>query len=344
MGSTALSKAAEGRFQLGDFELQSGTVLPDAFLGYATHGTLNDTRDNVIVYPTWYTGHHSDTEPYIGPGKALDPERYFIVVPDMFTNGLSTSPSNCAAPLNGINFPLVTPYDNVVAQHQLLSEQFGVTGVELAMGYSMSGQQAYHWGALYPDLVKRICSICGSAKTAPHNWLYLNAYKTAMESAEGWNDGSCETWPPKLMAVIASIAATMAWSQDWYREGNYRDAGADTLEEFLAGVAGFFQTWVPADLYAQTLTWMAADVSANKQFNGDLDASLGAIKARTLLMPCDTDMYFRVADNEAELAKMPNAELKVIRSSWGHLAGMPGASPADDTFVDAALQELLLRG
>ena len=75
MASTALSKAAEGRFQLGDFELQSGTVLPDAFLGYATHGTLNDTRDNVIVYPTWYTGHHSDTEPYIGPGKALDPER-----------------------------------------------------------------------------------------------------------------------------------------------------------------------------------------------------------------------------------------------------------------------------
>ena len=52
-------------------------------------------------------------------------------------------------------------------------------------------------------------------------------------------------------------------------------------------------------------------------------------------------MYFRVADNEAEVSKMPNAELKVIRSSWGHMAGMPGASPADDAFVDMALQELL---
>ena len=109
----------------------------------------------------------------------------------------------------------------------------------------LADQQAYHWGALYPDFVKRICSICGSAKTAPHNWLYLNAYK---ESVEGWNNGSCETWPAKLLDVMASIATTMAWSQDWYRQGNYREAGADTLEEFLAGAPGFFEAWVPAPL------------------------------------------------------------------------------------------------
>jgi homoserine O-acetyltransferase len=338
-----LTHSAEGRFELGDFELQSGATLPGAFLGYATHGTLNSARDNVVVYPTWYTGRHSDAEPYIGPGKALNPDRYFIVVPDMFTNGLSSSPSNCAPPLNGLNFPLTTPYDNVMAQYRLLTEGFGVRGVELAMGFSMSGQQAYHWGALYPDFVKRICSICGSAKTAPHNWLYLNAYKTAMESAEGWNNGNCETWPPKLLAVMASIGTTMAWSQDWYRQGNYQQTGADTLEEFLDAAAGFFASWVPADLYAQTRTWMAADVSANDLFKGNLDAALGAIKAQALLMPCDTDMYFRVADNEVELAKMPNAELKVIHSSWGHMAGMPGASPADDAFIDAALQDLLTR-
>jgi len=143
-----MSKTTEGRFELGDFELQSGAVIPNAFLGYATHGTLNEARDNVIIYPTWYTGRHSDAEPYIGPNKALDPERYFIVVPDMFTNGLSSSPSNCAPPLDGLNFPLVTPFDNVVAQYRLLSKHFGVTSVELAMGFSMSGQQAYHWGAV----------------------------------------------------------------------------------------------------------------------------------------------------------------------------------------------------
>jgi len=341
LGRDIVAEGLEGRYELGDFKLQSGIVIPDAFLGYVTYGSLNDARDNVIVYPTWYLGHHSGAEPYIGPGKALDPEYYFIVVPDMFTNGLSSSPSNCAPPLNGINFPLVTPYDNVVAQYRLLAEHFAITGVELALGYSMSGQQAYHWGAVYPEFVKRICCICGSAKTSPHNWVYLNTYKTAMESAEGWGNNSVETWPPSLLPVMASIAATMAWSQDWYREGLYRTAGADTPEAFVAAAISFFEPCAPADLHAQTLTWMAADVSDNEIFDGNLDVALGAIKARALIMPCDTDMYFRVADNEAEVAKMPNAELKVIRSSWGHIAGMPGLSPTDDAFVDAALQELL---
>ena len=75
----------EGRFELGDFELQSGQVLPDAHLGFTAYGELNEARDNVIVYPTWYTGTHHNNDPFIGTGKALDPARYLIVVPDMFT-------------------------------------------------------------------------------------------------------------------------------------------------------------------------------------------------------------------------------------------------------------------
>jgi homoserine O-acetyltransferase len=262
-------------------------------------------------------------------------------VPDMFTNGLSTSPSNCAPPFDGMNFPLVTTYDNVVAQHRLLTEHFGATGVELAMGFSMSGQQAFHWGALYPDFVKRICSICGSAKTSPHNWVYLHGYKTIMESGDGWTGGDCPTWPPKLLTAVAGLGATMALSQDWYRASGFELLGASNLEDFLQTLEGFFAEWVPADLYHQTLTWMAADVSAHPRFEGDLDAALAAITARALIMPCDTDMYFRVEDNEAEVAQMPNAELKVIHSMWGHLAGMPGMSPDDDAFIDEAIAELL---
>ena len=86
---------------------------------------------------------------------------------------------------------------------------------------------------------------------------------------------------------------------------------------------------------------MAADVSANPLFKGDLDEALGAIHARALIMPCDTDMYFRVEDNELEVAKMPNAELTVIHSMWGHAAGFPGQSPEDDLFVDNVVKEFL---
>ena len=102
-------------------------VLPDAHLGFAAYGELNEARDNVIVYPTWYTGLHHNNDAFIGNGRALDPAKYFILVPDMFTNGLSTSPSNCAPPCDGMHFPLVTPYDNVIAQHRLLTEHFAIT-------------------------------------------------------------------------------------------------------------------------------------------------------------------------------------------------------------------------
>ena len=119
--------------------------------------------------------------------------------------------------------------------------------------------------------------------------------------------------------------------------------GAANLEEFLAAVEGFFAPWVPANLYHQTLTWMAADVSSHPNFDGDLSKALGSITSPALIMPCDTDMYFRVADNEMEVAQMPNAEVKVIHSMWGHLAGMPGVSTADDAFIDDAVRKLLTR-
>jgi homoserine O-acetyltransferase len=86
-----------GRFSLGDFTLQSGDVLPGAMLTWKTYGALSPAKDNVVVYPTSYTAQHMDQEWLIGPDKVLDPTRWFIVTPDMFGNGLSSSPSNTPA-------------------------------------------------------------------------------------------------------------------------------------------------------------------------------------------------------------------------------------------------------
>ena len=162
-----MTESIVGRYELGDFQLQSEVILEDAFLGFRSYGSLNELRDNVIVFPTWYTGLNDQIAPYIGPGKALDPEKYFIVIPDMFTNGSSSSPSNSAEPHRGLNFPLVTAFDNVQAQRQLLENHFNITTVEMMVGFSMSGQQAYHWAALHSDIVKRACSICGQLEL-PH--------------------------------------------------------------------------------------------------------------------------------------------------------------------------------
>lgn len=247
----------EDVYDLGDFKLQSGVVLPDAKLAYETHGSLNDARDNAIVYPTWASGRHADNAPFVGEGMALDPSRYFIVVPDMFTNGLSSSASNTAPPFDGPRFPLVTPYDNVIAQHQLLTTHFDVNRVQLVVGFSMSGQQASHWGAL--DMVARICSICGSAKTSPHNWAYLAGLQAIFEGALGWDDGECETWPSGLLRALIRSAFMMALSQDFFREGEHLRFGgqsfASTEDFFDAMQAAFLADWRPVDFYKQLSTW-----------------------------------------------------------------------------------------
>lgn len=104
---------------------------------------------------------------------------------------------------------------------------------------------------------------------------------------------------------------------------------------------GFFRRRDANDLLAGLRTWQHADISANDVYNGDLRAALGAIRARAIVMPSRTDFLFPMSDSEVEVGQMPNAELRPINSTWGHVAGL-GANPPDNEFVDAALRELLL--
>ena len=149
-------------FQLGDFALQKGSVLPDARLGYATLGELSDARDNVVVCPTWFTATPSDTAQWMtGPDRALDPQRYFIVIPNHFGAGVSSSPSNTPPPFEKGRFPHATTYDSVVAQHRLLTEELGIERIRLATSWSMGACQVYAWAALHPEMVDAIAPISG---------------------------------------------------------------------------------------------------------------------------------------------------------------------------------------
>lgn len=335
----------EAVFDLGAFRLQSGDTLPNAKLSYETHGELNQGRDNVVVYPTWYGGRHSDNREFIGDGRALDSSEYFIVVPDMFGNGLSSSPSNTPAPFDRARFPLITPYDNVIAQRRLLTEEFGVERIALVIGYSMSAQQAFHWAALYPDAVERIAAICGSSKTSPHNWLFLEGVKTAMRADAAWAGGDYESPPEAGIRAFATVYAGWFASQTFYRNGTHLSLLGQqfsSMTEYLDFITSIFGTFDANDLLAMVATWQAADVSAHPNFEGDVKAALGAMSARALVMPCQMDLYFPPEDNELEVAAMPNATLNVIPSTWGHLAGHPGLAPSEDVaFMESAVRELL---
>ena len=118
--------------------------------------------------------------------------------------------------------------------------------------------------------------------------------------------------------------------------------GADIAEDFLvrSWEASFLRRNA-ADLMAQLWTWQAGDISANDLFRGDLAMALSAIKAKVLLMPSATDLYFQTDDNRAELPHLKYARLAEIPSVWGHRAGNPAANPEDAAFIDKQVAALL---
>ena len=328
-------------FDLGDFELQSGRLFPGAQLAYRTYGELNAERNNVVVLPTFYTGSHLRNEGYFGAGRAIDPARHFVVSVNMFGNGISSSPSNTPAPLNGANFPDITLYDNIYAQYRLLTEVLQVNRVALVTGWSMAGCQSFQWAAQYPDFVDAILPFCASAKTAEHNIVFLEGVKAALQADSIYADGHYDSPPIKGLKAFGRVYAGWAFSQTFYREQMYRLKGFDTAEALLQDWEQDHLNWDANDLLCKLKTWQRGDISANDRYRHDFKAALNAIRAKTIVIVCDNDLYFRPEDNQIEIEHIQGGELRIYESAWGHCVASPGNSPQFEQFLDQAISELL---
>ena len=137
-------------FELEAVSLQSGLTLRPAKLAYKTYGQLNAARDNVIVMPTFYGGQHAENEALMAAWPSLDPQQYFIIVPNMFGNGLSSSPSNTPPPFDRAVFPNITLYDNVLCQHRLVTEHLGITAGQTCGRVLDGGTASVSVGCLVP--------------------------------------------------------------------------------------------------------------------------------------------------------------------------------------------------
>jgi homoserine O-acetyltransferase len=216
----------------------------------------------------------------------------------------------------------------------------GIARVKLVVGFSMGAQQAFQWGALYSDIVQAIVPLCGSARTSPHNYLFLEGVKAALLADAAFAEGWYETPPVKGLRAFSRVYVGWLFSQDFFREQEYRKMGLASVEDTARFLEGYFRRRDANDLLAMLWTWQHADISANERYKGDFTAALKAITARAIVMPGETDLYFRVRDNELEVEQMPKAELRPIPSIWGHMAPF-GVNPPDNEFIDAALKELL---
>ena len=305
-------------------------------------GTLSDTKDNAILVTTWFAGTSKTMEQaYIGPGRALDPAKYFIVVVNQIGGGLSTSPHNTPFPLGMANFPMVTIGDDVVAQERLLRAKYGIDTLALVVGGSMGAQQVYEWAVRFPDKVLRAAPLAGTAKTTPHNGLFVSTLTEAITSDPAWNAG----WYDQAHSVREGLRRharqweLMGLSPGFLKAEGWRAAGFSSLDDFaLNFLLAAFLPADPNDLACMARKWQDADVSRHAA--GDLAAALHRIRARTTVMPISSDMFFVPADCAAGQALTPNSQLAVLDTAWGHI-GLFGLDPEYPGQVDVALGELL---
>ncbi len=339
-------------FDLGDVALQGGAKLSDAKLAYKTFGELNADKSNAIVCPTWYSGFHWDNEWLIGEGMALDPAKYFIIVPNMLGNGLSTSPSNAPPPHDRANFPNVTFYDQVETQHKLVTEKFGIETLALVTGWSMGAGQTYQWAVSYPDMVQRACPFCGSSKTSEHNFVFLEGVKAALTAPEAFKGGWYDEKPVECLRAAGRVYAGWGFSQAFFWDRVYTKMGYSrrlgvelafpSLDDFLVEYweGHFLDRRDVNDLLAMLWTWQYGDVGATPGFEGDHVKALQSIKARLIALPGEKDLYFPPEDEQYASQYIPHGEVRVIPGVWGHFAGS-GDSPVDLEYIDGVLKELL---
>jgi homoserine O-acetyltransferase len=339
------SQEAHGPYELigiGDLELEEGGVIANCQLAVATHGALNAARDNAILVPTWYSGTNKIMEQvYIGKGRALDPDKYFIICVNQIGNGLSTSPHNSEGAQAGPNFPKVRIGDDVRAQHKLVTETHGLNSLALVVGGSMGAQQTYEWAARYPDFVKRAAPIAGTAKNTEHDFVFADTLSEAVTSDPGFNSGHYGS-PAEVAAGLkrqAKLWTVMGWSTDFFRAERHKALGFDSVQAFVDNfMTGYFAPMDPNNLLAMAWKWQRGDVT--RLTGGDLAAALGRIRAKTYVMPISHDMFFPPADCEVEQRLIPGSEFRPLRSIAGHL-GLFGVDSDMLAQLDANLKELL---
>jgi homoserine acetyltransferase len=144
--------------------LEGGGVIEDVTVAYRTWGRLDASGTNAVLVCHALTGNADDHEwwePLIGPGRALDPSRDFIVCSNILGSGYGTTGPSTSGP----DFPRITVRDIVAVQRSLV-RHLGIRRLRLVIGGSFGGMQALEWAWAAPDLVESLAVIAASG---PHD-------------------------------------------------------------------------------------------------------------------------------------------------------------------------------
>src|SRR6202049_1353020 len=336
-------KGEPHEFAIANFRTENGVTLPQARVVYGTYGHLNAAKDNVVLLPSHYMANFHGYEWLIGPGRALDPSKLYLVATELFGNGSSSSPSNTPEPYHGPRFPVTTIRDNVEAVHRLLTEELKVTHIRAVVGFSMGAQQAFQWAVSYPTFADRIVATCGTAKTYGHGVVRLEGQIAALTADAAFQNGDYTTPPKKGLEAFGVVWTAWLYSQEWWRRELWRE-GAPAGITFEKVLNDYRTDFIPGgdanDIILQMRTWERHDVGGTPGFGGDVEKALRSIKAPFLYMPSETDLYFPLGDGKYEAGFIPDVALVPIPSLWGHTAGA-ASNAADGKFLNEKIAAFL---
>jgi homoserine O-acetyltransferase len=327
------------RHVLGDLKLESGEVIRDFAISYVTHGKLNAKKSNAILMVTALTGNHHRLDFMIGPGRALDTDRYFVICTDAIGNGLTTSPSNSKAQPR-MNFPRFTIRDMVHSQHRLLSEHLKIDHVVAVVGPSMGGMQALQWGVSHPKFMDSLVALVPLARTPAWSIVATDATRQAIMLDPAWNGGEYTSPPEQGIRLWRQMLGFLAArTPEWYR---YELAQPG---EVLPWVAKQIDPTIGAfdanDYIYQSWAYDVHDVGTTPGM-GDYVKALRSIEAKTLMMIGTKDLLNPEWEPVEAARYIKDVRVSTIRpeSVTGHYAA-GGFIPADVEVINAEVGQFL---
>ena len=313
---------------LPELQLESGTVMRQVPVAYQAWGALNAGGDNAIVVCHALTGNTEVDDWWggiMGPGKALDTNRYFVVAANVLGSPYgSVSPITINPDTNrqyGSEFPALTIRDTVQAHRQLL-QYLGVQSVELVIGGSMGGMQVLEW-ALLGDFVKRIAPMAVGGRHSAWCIAWSEAQRQAIYADPNWNGGRYEPGhgPVAGLAAARMMAMVSYRSMEIYEErfGRSKQQSDDSLwavEGYLRYQGQKLVDRFDANCYVHLTRQMDShDVSRGR---GDYVDVLQRIQQPALVIGIESDILYPIREQEELARYLPNSTLRVLDSPHGH--------------------------
>jgi homoserine O-acetyltransferase/O-succinyltransferase len=326
--------------------LEFGGELPAVTIAYETWGTLNADASNAVLVMHALTGDSHVAGPpgdghptpgwwqaVVGPGRALDPARWFVVVPNIVGGCQgSTGPASTAPDGRpwGSRFPLVTIRDSVRAE-TALADALGVARWACVVGGSMGGMRALEWAAVEPDRVERLFLLACPAAASADQIGWCAPQLAAIRADPGWRGGDYHDLPPghgpHLGLGVARRMAHLSYRSAYElaeRFGREPQDGEDlaaggryAVESYLDHHAEKLVRRFDAGSYVRLTEMMNAhDVGRGR---GGTSAGLARVTARTLVAGVSSDRLYPL-DQQEELARRiaGAGDVEVIDSPYGH--------------------------